>query len=147
MSDPQTADVAQLAGYLNKVSEIATVSKIMGAVYLRDFIQGQDVAGQLVSKAICADLRAKAKVDYAKSVAYLDRAADYLVAHKVKDTAEARKMYVDLDPEVQTALDNKAKTEALVHLMKNKLSILRQAHDDLKKILYGDQHMTQFEGM
>jgi hypothetical protein len=147
MSDPQNAEVAHLAKYLDKVSEIASVNKVMGAVYLRDFIEGQDVAGQLVSKAIHADLRAKAKVDYAKSVAYLDRAADYLAAHKVKDTAEARKMYVDLDPDVQIALENKAKTEALTHLMKNKLSILRQAHDDLKKILYGDQHLTPYEGM
>lgn len=147
MSDPQIADAATLAKYLDKVSEIASINKVMGAVYLRDFIIGQDVAGQLVSKAIQADLRAKAKVDYAKSVAYLDRAADYLVSHKIKDTAEARKMYVDLDPDVQAALDNKAKTEALVHLMKNKSSILRQAHDDLKKILYGDNNGTPWEGM
>ena len=48
---------------------------------------------------------------------------------------------------VLAAKDKKAQTEALVSLMKNKLSILRQAHDDLKKILYGDQNMTGYEGM
>ena len=45
------------------------------------------------------------------------------------------------------AKDKKAQTEALVTLMKSKLSVLRQAHDDLKKIVYGDSHMTNFEGM
>lgn len=147
MSDPQNADVAQLASYLDKVKEIASINKAMGAVYLRDFIIGQDVAGQLVAKAIQADLRAKAKVDYAKSVAYLDRAADYLKEKGIRESSEARKMYVDVDVDVLAALENKAKSEALVHLMKNKLSILRQSHDDVKKILYGDNNGTPWEGM
>jgi hypothetical protein len=143
----QTVDITALATYLEKVKEIASVSKIMGAVYLRDFIIGQDIAGQLVAKSIQADLKAKAKVDQAKSIAYLDRAADYLKERSIKDTSEARKMYIDLDPDVQIALDNKAKTEALVALMKNKLSVLRQAHDSLKKVIYGDHSGTQWEGM
>lgn len=140
-------DVTALVTYLSKVREIASVTKMMGAVYLRDFIEGQDVAGALLAKAIQADIRAKARLEQAEAVAYLDYASDYLKAKNIKDTADARKMYVDIDQAVIDAKDNKAKTEALVSLMKNKLSILRQAHDDLKKILYGDQHMTQYEGM
>jgi len=31
--------------------------------------------------------------------------------------------------------------------LKSKLSQLRQAHDDLKKIAYGDQNLTSYEGM
>ena len=142
-----TVDVGQLAMYLDKVKEIASVSKMMGAVYLRDFIQGQDVAGQLVAKAIQADIKAKARLEYAEAVAYLDHASAYLQSKQIKDSSEARKRYVDIDEAVIAAKDHKAMTEALVSLLKNKQSVLRQSHDDLKKILYGDNHMTGFEGM
>lgn len=119
----------------------------MGAVYLRDFIEGQDVAGQLVAKAVQADIKAKARLEQAEAVAYLDHASDYLKSKQIKDSSEARKRYIDIDEAVIAAKDKKAQTEALVSLMKNKLSILRQAHDDLKRILYSDQYSTPYEGM
>ncbi len=140
-------DVTSLAYYLSKVKEIASVNKMMGAVYLKDFIEGQDVAGVLLAKAIQADIKTKARLEQAEAIAYLDKAADYLKDRSIKDSSEARKRYVDVDPDVLAAKDNKARTEALVVLLKNKSSILRQAHDDLKKILYGDQYQTPFEGM
>lgn len=142
-----TIDVTQLAVYLGKVKEIASINKMMGATYLRDFIEGQDVAGQLLARAVQADIKAKARLEQAEAIAYLDHASDYLVSKNIKDSSEARKRYIDIDEGVIAAKDNKAKTEALVSLLKNKLSVLRQAHDDLKKILYGDQHMTSYEGM
>lgn len=140
-------DVTQLAVYLNKVKEIASINKMMGATYLRDFIEGQDVAGQLLAKAVQADIRAKARLEQAEAIAYLDYASDYLKSKGIKDSSEARKRYIDIDENVIAAKENKAKTEALVSLMKNKLSVLRQAHDDLKKIMYGDSNMTPYEGM
>jgi hypothetical protein len=142
-----TIDVTQLVTYLDKVKEIASINKMMGATYLRDFIEGQDVAGTLLAKAVQADIKAKARLEQAEAIAYLDHASDYLKAKQIKDSSEARKRYVDIDEEVLAAKDHKAKTEALVSLMKSKLSVLRQAHDDLKKILYGETHMTQYEGM
>jgi hypothetical protein len=138
-------DIGALASYLDKVKEIASVNKMMGAVYLRDFIQGQDVAGALLAKAVQADIRAKARLEQAEAIAYLDNAADYLQSKNIKDSSEARKRYVDIDSDVVAAKDDKARTEALVSLLKNKVSILRMAHDDLKKILYGDQQMSQWE--
>lgn len=119
----------------------------MGASYLRDFIEGQDIAGQLLAKSVQADIKAKARLEQAEAIAYLDRASDYLASKGIKDSTESRKRYVDIDEDVIAAKDHKAKTEALVSLMKNKLSVLRQAHDDLKKILYGDQQFTTYEGM
>ncbi len=142
-----TIDVGQLATYLSKVKEIASVNKMMGAVYLRDFIEGQDVAGQMVAKAVQADIKAKARLERAEAIAYLDKAGDYLASKQIKDSSEARKRYIDIDEDVVAAKDHKAMTEALVSLMKSKQSVLRQAHDDLKKILYGDSHMTPYEGM
>lgn len=140
-------DVTSLAVYLDKVKDIASINKMMGANYLRDFIQGQDVAGALLAKAIQADVKAKAKLDQAEAIAYLDKASDYLKEKNIKDSSEARKRYVDIDPDVMDAKENKAKTEALVSLLKNKLSILRQSHDDVKKILYGESNISQWEGM
>ena len=142
-----TVDITQLATYLDKVKEIASVSKMMGAVYLRDFIIGQDVAGQLVARAVQADIKAKSRLEQAESIAYLDKAGDYLASKQIKDSSEARKRYVDIDDTVLAAKDHKAMTEAMVSLLKNKQSVIRQAHDDLKKILYGDSHMTGYEGM
>ncbi len=150
MSDEKqvaTIDVTQLAVYLGKVKEIASINKMMGATYLRDFIEGQDVAGSMLARAIREDAKAKAKLEQAEAIAYLDNAAAYLQSKGIKDSSEARKRYVDIDESVVAAKDKKAQTEALVSLMKSKLSVLRQAHDDLKKILYGDSHMTPYEGM
>ncbi len=148
MSDKiQRIDVTSLAHYLEKVGQIASINKMMGPSFLKDFIEGQDVAGGMLARAIQEDSRTKARLDQARAIAYLDRASEYLQSKGIKDTNESRKMYIDIDPDVVKALDDKARTEALVALLKNKLSILRQAHDDLKKILYGDQHLTNWEGM
>lgn len=148
MSDKiQAIDVTTLARYLEKVGQLASINKMMGPTFLKDFIEGQDVAGAMLARAIREDGRMKARLDQAKAIAYLDRAAEYLKAKDIKLTDESRKRYVDIDDDVMIAADSKAQTEALVALLKNKLSVLRQAHDDLKKILYGDPHMTQWEGM
>ena len=142
-----TIDVGQLAIYLDKANQIASVSKMMAGVYLQDLIKGQDIAGQLVAKSVQADIKAKARLEKAEAIAYLDKAGDYLASKQIKDSSEARKRYIDIDEDVVAAKDHKAMTEAMVSLMKTKLSILRQSHDDLKKIVYGDSHMTGFEGM
>ncbi len=140
-------DITQLAEYVNKIEELSSVNKMMAPVYLRDYIMGQDVAANLLARAMQADSRAKAKVEQAEAIAYLERARDYLESKQIKDTSEARKQYVNIDPDVLVAKDNRARTEALVSLLKSKLSQLRQAHDDLKKIAYGDQNLTPYEGM
>lgn len=144
---PQRVDITQLAQYINQIKELSSTSKMMAPTYLRDMIIGQDVAANLLAKAMQSDSKAKAKLEYAESIAYLERAKDYLESKGIKDTSEARKQYVNIDADVLAAKDQRAMTEALVSLLKGKLSQLRQAHDDLKKIAYGDQNMTGYEGM
>lgn len=147
VKDLATIDISQLAIYLDKANQIASVSKMMVGVYLQDLIKGQDIANSLLARAVQADIRAKSKLDYAESIAYLDRASDYLQSKGIKDSSEARKRYIDIDDEVIAAKDRKAQTEALVTLLKGKANVLRQSHDDLKKLHYGDQYMTGHEGM
>jgi len=140
-------DVTRLATYVNKIQELSTTSKLLAPVYLRDMIVGQDVAANLLAKAIQADSRAKAQLERAEAIAYLDKSRDYLESRSIKDTSEARKQYVNIDEDVLNAKEQRAKTEAMVVYLKSVLSELRQAHDDLKKIAYGDQNMTPYEGM
>lgn len=140
-------DITQLAPYLDKANNIASVSKMMVGVYLQDLIKGQDIANSFLARAVQADIKAKTRLDYVESLAYLDRAGEYLQSKGIKDSSEARKRYVDIDQDVLAAKDKKAQTEALVALLKGKVNVLRQSHDDLKKLHYGDQYMTGFEGM
>jgi len=140
-------DVTRLAHYVNKISELASVTKLMAPVYLQDMIVGQDVAANILAKATKLDSEAKSKLEYAESIAYLERAADYLASKNIKDTSEAKKQYVNIDPDVIKAKDHKAYTEAMVVLIRSRLSELRQAHDDLKKITYDKNTDTQWEGM
>lgn len=148
MSDlPIKVDITQLAEYVNKIEDLASISKMMAPSYLRDFIVGQDRAAALLAKAVQVDNKAKAALEFAESTAYLENAKAFLDAKGIKDTSEARKQYVNIDPIVVEAKDRKAMTEAMVVLLKSKLSELRQAHDTLKKITYGDSNMTPYEGM
>jgi hypothetical protein len=143
----EKVDITRLVTYVNKVQELSTINKLLAPAYLRDMIVGQDVAANLLAKAMQADSRAKAKLDYVESIAYLEKASEYLDKHGIKDTSEARKQYINVDPDVVAAKDIKASTEALVYLIRSRQSELRQAHDDLKKIVYGDQNLTPYEGM
>jgi hypothetical protein len=148
MSDlTERVDVTRLATYVNKVQELSTVNKLMAPAYLRDMIVGQDVAANLLAKAIQADSRAKTTLERAEAIAYLDRAQDYLTSKGIKDTNESRKQYVCIDSDVLDAKEQRSRTEAMVVYLKSVLSQLRQAHDDLKKITYGDNNMTPYEGM
>lgn len=149
MSDAieKTMDITQLATYINKIEDIASITKMMAPVYLQDFIKGQDIAITLYAKAVKADAKAKARLEYVESVAYLENAKAYLETKGIKDTSEARKQYVNIDPDVLEAKDQKAQTEALVILLKGKMSELRQAHDDLKRISYDTSNPTGWEGM
>jgi hypothetical protein len=143
----EKVDITRLAYYVNKIEELSSINKMMAPRYLQDYIMGQDVAANLLAHAIKADSKAKAKLDYVESIAYLEKARDYLEKNDIKDTSEARKQYVNVDQSVVAAKDVKASTEALVTLLKSKLSQLRQAHDDLKKIVYDKNNDTAWEGM
>lgn len=143
----EKVDITRLVTYVNKVQELSTINAMMAPAYLRDMIVGQDVAANLLAKAIQSDSNAKTKLEKAEAIAYLDRARDYLESKGIKDTSEARKQYVNIDDDVINAKEHRAKTEAMVAYLKSVLSQLRQAHDDLKKITYGDQNMTSYEGM
>lgn len=140
-----TIDVTNLVEYVKEAENISTVSKMHAPMHLQKLIKGMDCAAELLADAVRADIKAKARLDMAESIAFLQNASAYLVGRNLKDTAEARKMYISIDPDVVAASDVKAQTEALVTLLKNKLITIKTAHDDLKKFHWGDNNMTNYE--
>jgi hypothetical protein len=133
--------------YEKKIEHLANMNRMMASSYMRDFIVATDIASQGLARAIQLNMKAKAALDTYKSIAYLDKAAAFLSAKGIKDTSAAREMYVDADADVIAAKDVYAKSEAVVCLLKNKLMMFTNAHHDVKKIAYGDDKMTGFEGM
>jgi len=143
----QQIDVTKLVEYTKKIQDIGSLNNMMAPQYLKDFIIAQDYTSSMLSQAVRFELDAKSAVKTAEAIAYLDRAGDYLKSKGIKDTAESRKKYVPIDPDVQRAEALEAKATALVTFLKNKYFSFRQAHDDVKKMVYSDQYMTPEEGM
>jgi hypothetical protein len=140
-------DISKLIKYTKKLNDIGSISKMMAPVYISDFIQAIDVTSSMLAAAVKEDLEAKAALETAEAIAYLDKAQAYLESKGVKDSSEARKRFVDIDEDVMRCKNDKARTEALVCFLKGKLKNFQNAHDSLKKICYGDQQMTSWEGM
>lgn len=142
----QGIDVTKLVEYAKKIDDIGRLNHMLAPQYLRDFIKAYDYTNSMLSVAIRCEAEAAANLKTAESIAYLDRAGDYLKDKGIKDTAESRKKYVDVDPDVIQAQNTKAKTVALVVFLKNKLQAFRMAHDDVKKMVYTDAYQTPEEG-
>lgn len=96
----QKIDVTELAQYTNKIKDIGTLNKMMAPIYMRDFIIAFDVTNNLLSMAIKSDLEASTVLDTARSIAYLDKAGEFLKEKGIKDSSEARKQYIELDEDV-----------------------------------------------
>ena len=122
---------------------------MLAPMYIRDFIVAFDLTNSLLARAVRTDLRADSFLKQSEAIAYLDRAGPFLKEKGIKDTAEARKRYVPMDPDVLTAHDAKARTAAMLVFLKNKLSEFRYAYDAVKKIAYSNDynHNTDYEGM
>ena len=109
---------------------------MLAPIYLRDFILAIDVTGVLYAKAIKNHNRAEAHAKRMESIAFMDNAGPALEERGLRDSAEARKKYVHMDPDVVAAYEVRAKTEAMVSLLRLKLQEFRLAHDDVKKIFH-----------
>jgi hypothetical protein len=142
----QKIDITKIVHYSNKINHIGTLNKMLAGPYLQDFIIACDLVNSMLSNVVRCNLDATSQLEQAEAIAYLDRSLDYLKARGIKDTAESRKKYIDIDPDVIKAKDLKAKTEAMVVFLKNKLRAFQDAHNAVKKIAYGDQQFSGEEG-
>jgi len=147
--DLKSLDMTGVVKYTEKLQDISKgLNTMLAPLYLRDFILAYDITNGLLSKAMYYLGQAEAALKTAESIAYFDNAPEFLEQRNVKDTAEARKKYVPLDPSVQKAEQVRARAEAMVSFLKNKLQEFRLAHDDVKKIAYAnDNNNSPNEGM
>lgn len=143
----QSIDITGIARYTKKVSEIPNITRLSAPEYIRDFIMAYDLVATMLSDLTRYFLRAKSSLDTLESIAYVDKAADFLKSKEIKDTDAARKRYIDIDEEVIEARDLVSQITAMDQLLKNKLTLFKAAHDDVKKIYYADPERSVFEGM
>ena len=143
-----TIDVSKLIPFTQKIKEIGHgFNPMLAPIYLRDFIVAYDITNVMVATATKADIMAKAALEQAEAIAFLENAGPFIKESGLKDSAEARKKYIALDEGVKKAQETKAKTAAICVFLKNKLQIFRMSHDDVKKMAYTDQYHTDNEGM
>jgi hypothetical protein len=140
-------DLKMLSGYTRKLSEIGDgFNKLMAHIYLRDFIVAYDVSSVMLAKAVHAELQAKAHLEEVEAIAFLDKSSDFFKQRGEKPTVEAKKAFVDLDPDVKQAKETLARASATVVLMKNKTNEFKEAISAVK-LLQSDGYMSQWEGM
>jgi hypothetical protein len=140
-------DITKLKQYNEKVKELHKCTSPMYApMYLRDFILAYDVTNTYLMKVTRLYEEAESNVKAAESIAYLDRAGEELKKRDIKDSSEARKRYIPLDPDVIRAHEIKAKTEALLVFLKNKMIEYKSCHDSAKKMAYHTGE-SGYEGM
>ena len=142
----KTIDVTQLVDYTRKIRDIGSLNNMMAPMYLRDFILAYDVTNTMFANAVRCELEAKAELDRAKAIAYLDRAGDYCKENDIKISNGVREQYREIDPDVIAAKSVHAKSKAMVVFLQNKMQEFRMAHDDVKKMAYSDSYQTPNEG-
>jgi hypothetical protein len=141
-------DVTSIAKYSEKIKQIGYgFNRLNAPNFIRDFSVAYDLTSNLLFEAMKMDAIAGRDLDIAESIAYLENASAYLTAKDIKDTAEARKRYVCIDPEVKRATELKAETAAILAFIKCKLQEFKTAIESVKKIAYGDTFMTPDEGI
>lgn len=146
----QSLDMTRIVEYTKKIQDISKgFNTQLAPIYLRDFILAIDVTNALLATAIRTHNRAEAYLKQVEAIAFMDKSKEQIEARGLRDSAEARKKYVPMDPDVIRAQEVRSKTEAVVVFLKNKLMEFRLAHDDVKKIAYSNDynHNTEYEGM
>lgn len=146
MESNDFSKIVEMSKKLDKIAEGANT--MLAPLMMRDFLVAMDVTSNLLAKSIRNDIKASARLKQAEAEAYFDRAPDYLKTKGVKDSSEAKKMYVSIDEGVIQAGEEKAKSEAMTTWLKNKLQEFRIAHDDVKKMAYSsDYNNSPNEGL
>lgn len=140
-------DIRKIAEYTRKLSDIGDgFNKMMVHVYLRDFIIAYDVSSVMLAKAVHAELQAKAHLEEAEAIAFLDKAPDYFKQRNEKPTVESRKAFVDLDSDVKDSKETLARATATVSLLKCKVTEFKEAISAVK-LLQHDSYTSAYEGM
>jgi len=143
----ESFDITKIIEYSKKIRDFASLNRMMVPNYLKDYIIGYDITSSALANVTKLLLESESVLKTCESIAYLDRASEYLKSKEIKDTSGAREMYIAIDEDVIRAKDLVAKLTALQMLLKHKLMAFKLAHDSLKKVYYSDDGGTSYEGM
>jgi hypothetical protein len=145
--DIESMDLTKLSTFVAKLNTIhEAYDKNLAPTMMRNFILAQDVTTVMLAKATQVEMLAKSAVDTAEAIALLDKADAYFEAKGQKPTADLRKAYITLDPEVVQAKDIHAKATAILVLLKNRVYEFKSAFEAVKQISR-DSRQTEWEGM
>ena len=140
-------DITRIAQYSKKIEELGNdFNRLNTPDYLRDLIIARDITSQALFKITKCLMDAEDLVKKEESIAFLDRAEVHLTIKGSKDTVDARKMYVNRDEQVLKARGVYNQLKALERLIRDKVSLFKDAHDTLKKIVYSENN-SPWEGM
>jgi len=136
-------DIQAIAKYTQKISDLGGgFDKMMGGVYLRDFIIAYDLSIVMLAKATQAEIIAKYALQEKEAIVFLDKAPEYFKSKNEKPTVESKKSYACLDPEVKEAQGVLAHATALVVLLKGKQSEFKDAIYSVKAIMNDNNNLT-----
>lgn len=145
--DIESMDLTKLSTFVAKLNTIhEAYDKNLAPTMMRNFILAQDVTTVMLAKATQVEMLAKSAVDTAEAIALLDKADTYFEAKGQKPTADLRKAYITLDPEVIQAKDIHAKATAILVLLKNRVYEFKSAFEAVRQISR-DSRQTEWEGM
>lgn len=141
-------DIDVIDRYIEKLADIRKVTNTMIAPgYIQDFIIAYDVTNNLLSTMTGIYNMSEILKDTAEANAFMTRATPYLESVNQKDTVEAKKQFIALDPIVQRATMLNKEAERLMQSLRIKLQTFRMAHDAVKKMAYtSDNNNSGFEG-
>lgn len=127
-------NMTEIYEYEKMVHAIATINNMNGAFYMREFLNAKELASSYYCRLMYDFEQAKNKAREAAAIAYLVNADEYLKERGIKSTDEAKKQYIQIDPDYKLFKDRQDQYEALMTLMQNKVKKFQDAHDDVKKI-------------
>lgn len=127
-------NMTEIYEYEKMIHAIATINNLNGAFYMREFLNAKELASSFYCRLMYDYEQSKNKAREAQAIAYLEKADEYLKEKNIKSTDEAKKQYVQIDPDYKAAKDRQDMVEALMTLMQNKVKKFQDAHDDVKKI-------------
>lgn len=130
-------DMTDILSFQELVEDISNVTKIKGPYFMQQMLKAKDLAANYLSRVTYEYEKAKDQSRRKSSLAYLEKASDYLLKRGRKITEEACKRYAEIDEEYLKARDNEIYYKVLTEYMKMKLDYFSNAHDDAKKI-YGE---------
>jgi hypothetical protein len=127
-------DMTEVWKYDALINEITTINNLSGPLFMQEFLRAKDIVSSYHAKVMFEYEQARDASNKAKSIAYLERAPQWLEQRSRKVTEEACKRYSEMDQDYLAAREIESYLKSLLAFLTHKLDKFQCAHDDAKKI-------------